>query len=225
LPVDEIQFPNKLSSSIPSPARLSHLFWSDTPSSTQLLISPSLATLHSPTISSMPLNTPAKSTPAKKPEQTPPISLSRTHPSASGLTHIIQVTCGADLQIYPNSLDVPVGDIILFHALNKPFQLYTTGSRHPCAIKGKVDRVSEYVHQYRVNQTAPVWFLICPMSDSCHCGPASHFALNAGSQREQFFANASATSVVLTTTTIEPTPTITFTSVKVVTRRSVSSAK
>lgn len=137
--------------------------------------------------------------------RTSSISMSRPpKPSATarGLIHPVKVNFSDDALFNKNYLDnISIGDSVLFR-FNGKFNLYNTTLEHPCAIKNKVQRdVLDPVYKFPVVTTDPVWFFACPADDGCYCDRETHFALNAGHLREEFFSNAAETIVVMKTTT------------------------
>lgn len=136
-------------------------------------------------------------------------SISRTRfpipsPTARCFVHPVKINFSDEALFNKNHLDgIPIGDSVLFK-FNGEFNLYNTTLDQPCAIKSKVERdIHDPVYVFPVVTTDPVWFFACPADNSCYCDRETHFALNAGHLREQYFSNAAATTVVIKTTTLQ----------------------
>ncbi|KAL4888223.1 hypothetical protein BDV59DRAFT_188917 [Aspergillus ambiguus] len=131
-------------------------------------------------------------------------------PSAPS-TQMVRVDLGEVTSFTPQSLDASTGDTIWFYTLNGTygsFLLYNTTLEEPCL---SLSRFGDDAYQYvllQVNDTEPMWFLgRQPNEEWFHCYPPAHFALNAGSQRDQFLDKIQDSTVITVTTTTIARPT------------------
>jgi hypothetical protein len=100
---------------------------------------------------------------------------------------MVLVEPGDSLKFSPQTLDVSVGDTVWFYSLNGSFLLYNTTLEAPCTRQVRFGNDS-YKHViFQVNSTEPLWLFGSLNHDIYTCCRSAHFALNPGTQKDQFF--------------------------------------
>lgn len=104
-----------------------------------------------------------------------------------GSTQTVTVDAGNITSFQPLSLNVSIGDTVVFFPANGPFELYNTTLEDACM------GISRYLSNedgniiYNVSSLEPTWFLGLQHEDGgYYCYPSSHFSLNPGNQSERF---------------------------------------
>ncbi|PGG97520.1 hypothetical protein AJ80_09689 [Polytolypa hystricis UAMH7299] len=103
--------------------------------------------------------------------------------------HIVRIgMSGMGLLVEPPRVEAEVGDAVLFF-LASPYSLYRSTLEAPCEHLGAVDVGVSGLYILPVTYAGAQWFFASAGSDPSSCTDAV-FALNPGSQMDQFLRNA-----------------------------------
>ncbi|PWY75285.1 hypothetical protein BO94DRAFT_549541 [Aspergillus sclerotioniger CBS 115572] len=133
-----------------------------------------------------------------------------------GSTQTVRVNTGNMTEFDPPSLDLSIGDAVMFYPINGSFNLYNTTLDESCVGVTRLGDDIDGSVLYNVTSSKPAWFLGLQHDDGWYyCFPGSHFALNPGNESEQFSSTIRTTSYMsiarpdrhLSTTTVVVTDT------------------
>ncbi|KAF7880478.1 uncharacterized protein EAF02_007324 [Botrytis sinoallii] len=122
-------------------------------------------------------------------------------------THSVIVGAAGRLAFNPTSLDVALGDKILFEFLALNHTLTQSSLRYPCTwnASGGIDTgfkqfnpsndSGKFIVKYTVEDTTPLWFFCSQRRPISHCHEGMIFALNPGSSFGTFLQGATGASI------------------------------